>query len=226
MRTGNAGVPDLVPILSRGKHRNPRKGACFMELASYLAGERWTDHPRCTHPLLASVCRLVNDLTSDDRRSRLAALIPGVIGLTGDDPRIDARIALRCARAALPIAAAEDQNVMAVAVLAAERALAELEERPAGSLEDASRAALSSAPLAAHWARSFGGGGGDVSVEQFRRFAAPNIVRFAVPAVAKACVSDPDDRLYELLVGAIDDCAVLCGQTPASASVQPELLDQ
>ena len=56
MRTVNAGVPDLVPILSRGKHRNPRKGACFMELASYLAGERWSDHPRCTHPLLASVC--------------------------------------------------------------------------------------------------------------------------------------------------------------------------
>ena len=51
MRTVNAGVPDLVPILSRGKHRNPRKGACFMEMASYLAGERWSDHPRCTHPL-------------------------------------------------------------------------------------------------------------------------------------------------------------------------------
>ena len=145
MRTVNAGVPDLVPILSRGKHRNARKGACFMELASYLAGERWSDHPRCTHPLLGSVCRLVNDLTSDEHRARLAALIPCVIGMTSDDPRVDARIALRCARAALPIAAAEDQNVMAVAVLAAERALAELEDRPAGSLEDASRAALASA---------------------------------------------------------------------------------
>ena len=90
MRTVNAGVPDLVPILSRGKHRNPRKGACFMELASYLAGERWSDHPRCTHPLLASVARLVNDLTSDAHRSRLAGLIPCVIGMTSDDPRIDA----------------------------------------------------------------------------------------------------------------------------------------
>ncbi|WP_344829386.1 hypothetical protein [Nonomuraea dietziae] len=44
---------DHMPILSRGRHRNPRKGACFMELASYLAGERWSDHPACTHPLLA-----------------------------------------------------------------------------------------------------------------------------------------------------------------------------
>ncbi len=218
MRTVNAGVPDLVPILSRGKHRSPRKGACFMELASYLAGERWSDHPRCTHPLLASVARLVNDLTSDAHRSRLAGLIPGVIGMTSDDPRIDARIALRCARAALPIAAAEDQNVMAVAVLAAERALADMEDRPQGTLEDESRAALASAPLAAQWARSFGGSDNDVSVEQFRRFAAPNIVRFAVPAVAKACVSDPDDRLYALLVGAIDDCAALCSTRPASAT--------
>jgi len=32
-------LPDMLPVLSRGKHRRPRKGACFMELASYLAGE-------------------------------------------------------------------------------------------------------------------------------------------------------------------------------------------
>ena len=25
-------LPDMLPLLSRGKHRNPRKGACFMEL--------------------------------------------------------------------------------------------------------------------------------------------------------------------------------------------------
>jgi hypothetical protein len=82
--------PVVLPILSRGKHRNPRKGACFMEFASLLAGERWSDHPTCTHPLLAAVARLVNDYTSDARRSRLVELIPSVIGLTGDDLRIDA----------------------------------------------------------------------------------------------------------------------------------------
>ena len=31
------GVPDGLPVLSRGKHRSPRKGACFMEMASVLA---------------------------------------------------------------------------------------------------------------------------------------------------------------------------------------------
>jgi hypothetical protein len=95
-------LPDLLPVLSRGKHRNPRKGACFMELASYLAGERWSDHPACTHPLLASVARLVNDHTSDQGRPSLAELIPSVIGLTGDDLHIDALITLRCATIALP----------------------------------------------------------------------------------------------------------------------------
>ncbi|MDX6241462.1 MAG: hypothetical protein QOG10_6286, partial [Kribbellaceae bacterium] len=69
-----------VPVLSRGKHRNPRKGACFMEFASYLAGEPWSDHPACTHPLLAGVARDVNDCTTDAGRSRLAPLIPSVIG--------------------------------------------------------------------------------------------------------------------------------------------------
>ena len=31
-------APDGVPVLSRGKHRSPRRGACFMEFASFLAG--------------------------------------------------------------------------------------------------------------------------------------------------------------------------------------------
>src|SRR4029450_1317921 len=45
-----AGVPEVVPQLSRGKHRNPRKGACFMELASYLAGEACGDEPAWEPP--------------------------------------------------------------------------------------------------------------------------------------------------------------------------------
>src|SRR3954469_7130258 len=98
-------TPDLMPVLSRGKHRNPRKGACFMELASFLAGERWSDHPACTHRLLAALARHVNDYTSDEGRSRLGELVPSVIGLTSDDPVVDARIALRAATQALPVVA-------------------------------------------------------------------------------------------------------------------------
>ena len=201
-----AGVPDVVPILSRGKHRNSRKGACFMEMASYLAGERWSDHPKCTHPLVATVARLVNDHTTDQNRSRLAALIPSVIGLTTDDTRVDARIALRCATAAVPIASAKRQNVMAVSVLVAERELAALEGRPPGDLRATSLAALERAPEATAWAREFVGRF-HTSADEFRRFAAPHIARMAVEAIAEACVADPDERLHDLLAEVIGECA-------------------
>jgi len=210
MRSASADLPDLVPILSRGKHRSPRKGACFMEMASYLAGERWSDHPACTHPLLASVARLVNDLTSDPNRWRLVELIPSVIGLTTKDPRADVRIALRCATAALPIASGERQNTLAVAVVAAERALATLEGRPTDRLSAASARAMDSAPVAARSARRFASGL-DATIAGFRRFGAPTTVRLAVVGIAEACVPDPDERLYQLLIAVIDECAAVCG---------------
>ena len=87
-------LPDAVPVLSRGKHRNPRKGGCFMEFASYLAGEPWSDHPKCTHPLLAALARDVNDHVSDEARARLVPLIPSVIGLTPEDRIVDVEIAV------------------------------------------------------------------------------------------------------------------------------------
>jgi hypothetical protein len=110
----DARVPELIPQLSRGKHRSPRKGACFMEMASYLAGERWSDHPACTHPLLATLARLVNDHTTDAGRGELIELVPSVIGLTSDDPHVDVQVTLRAATTALPVASAERQRVLAV----------------------------------------------------------------------------------------------------------------
>ncbi|HEX6578003.1 MAG TPA: hypothetical protein VF082_06505 [Jiangellaceae bacterium] len=203
MSTDENHAPELLPMLSRGKHRNPRKGACFMELASYLAGERWSDHPDCTHPLLAGVARLVNDYTSDEARPRLAELIPSVIGLTSDDPHVDALIALRSATLALPVVSAERQRVMAVSVLVCERVLADLDGRPSGSMHDESRRVLEQVPHAAEWAQSFTGDIG-TRLKGFRRRAAPHAVRCAVDGVARSCVPDPDDRLHEILVSAID----------------------
>ena len=189
-----------------------------MEMASYLAGERWSDHPRCTHPLLASVARLVNDLTSDTNRWRLSALIPSVIGLTTQDPRADVRIALHCATSALPIASGERQNALAVSVLAADRMLATLEGRSTDRLSDASERAMDSAPVAALWARRFASGV-DVSIAGFRRFGAPTTVRLAVLGIAEACVADPDQHMYELLVAVIDECAAVCGRETDTAPV-------
>ena len=104
MPTKSPTSPEIMPVLSRGKHRNPRRGACFMEYASFLAGERWSDHPGCTHPAVASLARLVNDWTSGAERGRLTTLIPSVIGLTGDDERVPLLVATQAATAALPIA--------------------------------------------------------------------------------------------------------------------------
>jgi hypothetical protein len=203
--THDLSVPDQLPILSRGKHRNPRKGACFMELVSYLAGERWSDHPKCTHPLLAAVARAVNDCTPDESRAPLALLIPSVIGLAGDDPHIDVRIALRCATTALPTVPAEQQRTLAVAVVTCERLLDDPDGRPPGSLTEASRAALDGVPHAAEWARGFARGHRS-SLRGFRRHAAPSIVRVAATGIAEARPADPAEPLYDLLVGAIDEC--------------------
>jgi hypothetical protein len=212
--------PALLPVLSRGKHRNPRKGACFMEFASLLAGERWSDHPACTHPLLAAAARHVNDYTSDAGRPRLVTLIPSVIGLTGHDLCIDARIALRSAILALPVVAAERQRVMAVSVLSCDRMLAELDGRPVDELEAPSRHALARAPLAAQWASRFADAtrSAPVTARRFRDQSAPTIVHSAAAGIAQACVPDPDAILRDLLVQAIDACATWGARDPERAS--------
>lgn len=199
-------APLLMPVLSRGRHRTPRKGACFMEMASYLAGERWSDHPACTHPTLAALARSVNDGTSDAGRGALAPLIPSVVGLDGDDPLLPARLALLCATRALPVVAEERQRVMAVAALAADRVLARSDGRGPGSgLLATTREALASVPLAAAWARGFPTAG-DVSLAAHRRHAVPHVVASAAAGIARSCTADPDALLRALLVEAIATC--------------------
>ena len=206
MRTVTA--PELMPVLSRGKHRNPRRGACFMEMASFLAGERWSDHPACTHPLLAGLARLVNDSVTDGLRPQLVPLIPSVIGLTSDDLHMDAAIALRSALTALPIAAAPRQHVLATAVLGCERVLAELDGRDKDYLSPQSRQVLDQVPEAAAWARSFSSGL-RVSRRTFRAQTAPHVLTIAVQSIALACAPDVEQRLVDLLAATIADCQAL-----------------
>lgn len=87
-----------------------------MEYASYLAGERWSDHPACTHPLLALIAREVNDETSDAGRPALAPLIPSVIGLTADDHDLAPVLVMRCVRTVLPLVSPAYQRVLAEAL--------------------------------------------------------------------------------------------------------------
>lgn len=181
-----------------------------MEYASYLAGEKWSDHPACTHPLLAELARQVNDFISDELRQTLIELVPDMIGLTGGDLRIDLEIALRAARTALPVVDEERQQIMATAVLTCERLLADLDGYPGAPLSQASSDALDLAPGAAAWARRYTRNLA-ISQRAFRRHAAPTIVRYAVQGVAHASVPDADSLLRHLLSGAVADCKKLRG---------------
>jgi hypothetical protein len=176
-----------------------------MELASYLAGEAWSDHPECTHPLLASLARDVNDHVGDDARGRLAPLIPEVIGLHGDDPRVDAWIAREAALAALPVTASERQGVAAVGLLRCERMLNHLEGRPKQHLDPRTEARLDDVPHARDWARGFTSlGWGHTG--SFAKRSAPAIVHSAVSGVAAATVERPDEILVDLLERTIALC--------------------
>ena len=209
--------PDLMPVLSRGKHRTARSGGCFMECASYLAGEAWSDHPNCTHPLLASLARMVNDCSSDAARSRLVPLIPDVIGLTSNDPRRGILVALRSAACALPIVAAERQRALAVGILACERALTELDGEVQPLARELMDTAFRQAPDTERWAREFISSIGSWTRTGFTNRTADAIVLLAVQGIARACVPDADERLHDLLVSAIHDFAA--ATTPVEAKL-------
>jgi hypothetical protein len=78
---GPGTVPDALPVLSRGKHKNPSRGACFMEYTALLAGEPFSDAPRCVDRELATVLRHANDTLSDADRAVLLPLLGRAIGL-------------------------------------------------------------------------------------------------------------------------------------------------
>ena len=77
-----------MELLGRGAHANPRRGGNVLELASELAGERWSTSPPSVHPALAAVASTVNDLLTDDRRRLLAPLAPWQLGTNTTDPRV------------------------------------------------------------------------------------------------------------------------------------------
>jgi hypothetical protein len=79
-------VPAGMPVLSRGKHRNPSQGACFMEYTALLAGEPFSDAPRCVDRELAAVLRHANDTLCDADRPRLVPLLGRAIGLAARPP--------------------------------------------------------------------------------------------------------------------------------------------
>jgi hypothetical protein len=203
------GVPDGLPTLSRGKHRNARKGACFMEMASVLANEPWSDKPHCTDPLLAQLARLVNDHSTDAHRSELAVMIPSVIGVHGTGLAWDVQVVAAVAAEAIPDAPEYLQRALAGGLIRCE----ELSERLELDLPVV-REALDAAPAAEAWARQWLDGT-PLTERQFRRRSAPQVVRCAVRGLATAAVPDPDARLADLLRVGIETARRLAPPVPA-----------
>jgi hypothetical protein len=75
-------LPELH--IDEGGHDEFEKGHCAMELVSWLAGEKFSDRPSCTSPVLSSFLVRLNDGLPEDLRQELKPYLPRVIGTAGD----------------------------------------------------------------------------------------------------------------------------------------------
>lgn len=83
--------------LKPGSHA-PNGDACVMEVVAFVAGEPWSDAPKCTCPVLSAFMRVWNDGLPDDaaRDELLRPLIPRLIGTRGN-PALERRRATMAA---------------------------------------------------------------------------------------------------------------------------------
>lgn len=211
MRTST--LPDGMPVLSRGKHRTPKRGACFMELASVLAGEPWSDHPACTHPLLAQLARHVNDLTTDDGRRLLPPLVPSVVGRRGDAATWFTLSVAVATRQLLEMPETT-QRVLAAGLKRA------VELAPDEQTRQQAARGLELVPGAVAWVEQLAVRD-RIRPTAYAERCAPTMVRTAVEGVvANAAVgADTDRRLRELLEVGIAACPVPA--TPLPLPVPP-----
>jgi hypothetical protein len=87
--------------LERGGHADPASGSCLMERVSVIAGEPFTDRPRCALPALAVLAQQINDRVSDEARQTLLPLAPALATSATDDPRASWALVAVCARQVL-----------------------------------------------------------------------------------------------------------------------------
>ena len=199
----SSSIPDGIPVLSRGRHRTPRRGACFMELASVLAGERWSDHPASTHPLLGQLARQVNDVTSDADRQQLAPLIPSVVDRRGDDTTW-LTVAVAVAASVILDVPEPAQRVLAGGLLQAEQLCADAEPALAATRGQA-QAALDLVPGAVAWIERLGVRN-RITAKTFAKHCAPTMVQCAVEGVVASSSADCGRRLRALLEAGIAAC--------------------
>ena len=152
-------------VLKAGAHRSLEEGSCLEEAVSYIAGEPWSDHPKCVSPVLAAFGRAWNDgMRSDEERGALKQYITRQIGTAGDREADERRAWLAtdwlvrvCAPAFLRLAKLDEHadKLAALQPIADARyaALAQEEINAAmAAAGDAARDAARAAARAAAWA--------------------------------------------------------------------------
>jgi hypothetical protein len=174
-----------------------------MEFASVLAGERWSDHPACTHPLLGQLARQVNDNTSDDGRQELTPLVPSVVGRHGND-QTSLTLAVAVSATVILDVPEATQRVLAAGLRQAERVCADAATDLAATQREA-RAALELVPGAVAWVERLGVRH-RIDPTTFATRCAPTMVRAAVAGVVASGHPDSDRRLRALLEAGIAAC--------------------
>jgi hypothetical protein len=76
--------------LGPGRRKSPGQVVCVMELASMLAGERFSDRPRTVCAMIAALLRAYNDGIDDERRTDLYRCAANAVG-TRVDPALQQR---------------------------------------------------------------------------------------------------------------------------------------
>jgi hypothetical protein len=86
-------VPTFQTLrLSRGRHVAPEHGVCTVELASMLAGDRFSDSPRTACAAVAAFVRGYNDAIDDNRRQDLFAIAALLVGSSSTQEETHARM--------------------------------------------------------------------------------------------------------------------------------------
>lgn len=107
----------------------------------------------------------------------------------------------------MQIASEGRQRALAAGLLRCDDLLAGFGESPSSTSRSLIRRALDDTPGASSWAAEFLKAAGSLNPRSIPLMS-DAIIRTAVVGIADACVSDPDDRLRELLTQAIADFGV------------------
>lgn len=199
-----ARIPDALPLLSPGRHHRRRHGVCLMEFTSIVAGEPFSDHPRCTDPALAAVARTVNDYSSDAARQGLAVLAADLSVAGQTSPDVGYRVARRCLLTALPYSCGSRRQVLAVGLLGLDRAARDLSRgwRPDFVDVDTELGLMpydGDLAAAAEFVRTQ-----RVSPAQYLRRGLPMAIETAVATIAQEA-PDADEVLHGLLTACLDE---------------------